>query len=199
MISIISLILGSTTGLISLFFLMFIASYILIPGMGGILVSFGASALTIKGLLLLMVVVYFAAIIGDITIYFLTRRFSKQVLGFLRRFKWYHKNDKKTRKLLAKYGFWIVFFSRFIITEVCLVTNYVAGFTRFNSRKFILAVLTGELIYAIVLPLFGYLFKDTWNYLLSLIQESIWVLVIALLAGLLAKKIIRMMSIEKSH
>lgn len=197
MISIISLILSSTTGLISLGVLTFLASWILIPAMGAIIVSFGASVSTFKDLGLIIAIVYFTAVLGDLSIFFLTRAFSKKVLIFLKKFKWYHKNNKKTRRLLKKYGFWIVFYSRFVITEICLLTNYIAGFTGFSKKKFITAVLLGEMIYAIILPLFGYLFKDTWNYLLKLVQESIWVFILALLAGIVLRKIIKMIRKEQ--
>lgn len=197
MISIITLILSSTTGLLSLGILTLLASYILIPAMGAIIVSFGASSSSIRGLLLIIGIVYIAAIIGDISIFFLARAFSNKFLKFLSKFKWYVRNNNKTRRLLQRYGFWIVFYSRFVVTEVCLVTNYIAGLTRFDKKKFIIAVLFGELIYAIILPVFGYLFRDTWNYLLGLLENSIWVVIVAILVAVVFKKIVKMVRKEE--
>lgn len=197
MLEFLSLVLGSTSGLFTLFFLMFAASSIPIPAVGTILVSFGAAKTSINGLILLILGVYLAAILGDIGIYFITRRFSGKVLRFLKQFKWYQKNNKKTLLFLKKYGFWAVFFSRFTITEVNLVMNYIAGFNKFNSKKFIIAVLLGELIYATFYAVFGYIFKDTWNYLLGLLQDSFWAILIIILAFLLVKKIVKMIKKEE--
>ena len=197
MLQFLSLVLGSTSGLITLFFLMFAASYVPIPAIGTILVSFGAAKTSIGGLGLLILGTYLATILGDISIYFITRRFSDKVLRFLKKFKWYQKNNKKTRLFLKKYGFWAVFFSRFTITEVNLVMNYISGFTKFNSKRFITAVLLGELIYSVFYASFGYIFKDTWNYLLGLLQDSFWVVLVIILAFFIAKKIIKLVKREE--
>lgn len=197
MSTILSLFLSGPTGLVSLFFLTFAASYIIVPTMGGILVSFGASASGIPKLLLLMLITYVAASLGDITIYLITRRFSNKVLKLLKKFKLYHKNNKRARLLLKKYGFWIILVSRFTLTEICLIMNYVAGFTKFNKKKFVTAVLLGELIYAIAFTLFGYIFKDTWNYLLGLLQDSFLVVIVIILAFFIIKKIIKLIKKEE--
>lgn len=189
----ISMLLGSSYSLLSLFFLTIAASWIIIPAMGVILVSFGAAAANFHDLVNLILLIYFATLIGDLTVYFVARRFSKNVLGFLRRFKWFSKNEKSVRPLIRKYGFYLVFVSRFLNTEVCLVANYIAGFEKIDYRKFASAVVIGELIYAITYASFGYFFKDSWNYLLGVVQNFSWVIISGLIGIYLIYRIIKKM------
>ena len=194
-----SLILQSTSGLISLFFLLFASSWITIPAMGALLVSYGASASNIPTLITIIIIAYFASILGDITIYLLTSKFSNKALKLLKRFEFYQKNNRESRALLKKYGFWVVFLSRFTLTEICLVMNYIAGFAKFDKRKFITAVLLGELVYSIGFACFGYTFKDTWNYLLGLVEDSIWGILIVVIVYFIIRKIIRMVKKKKAR
>jgi membrane protein DedA with SNARE-associated domain len=175
-----------------LFALTIAASYVIIPIMGWIIVSFGANTSNLSDLIILILVVYSATLIGDISIYFIAKYFSKRVLKFVRRFKWYKKHEKRYKKLLNKYGFWIVFVSRFLVSEVCLVVNYISGFERFNSKKFISAVILGELVFSVLYVLFGYLFKDTWTYLLGLVQNSIRIILLILIALYILYRIIKL-------
>jgi membrane protein DedA with SNARE-associated domain len=170
--------LSNPSSLIYLFFLTIFASWVIIPTMGLIIVSFGAAATSIPNLISLIILFYIATIIGDISIYFVARRFSRPVLKFLRRFRWFKKNEEKARPLFKKYGFYAIFISRFLNTELCVAMNYVSGFEKFNYKKFILAVLTGEFIYAAVYPTMGYIFKDTWGYILGLVRDFIWMILI---------------------
>jgi membrane protein DedA with SNARE-associated domain len=188
----ISVLLTSAFSLPLLFLIIIAASFIIIPAIGWIIVSFGANAPNIPGLLLLILVVYTATLIGDISAYFVARLFSKKVLNFVRRFNWYRNSEKKSKNLLNKYGFYIVFLSRFLVSEIPLVVNYIAGFERFNSKKFILAVILGELIYAISYSLFGYIFKDSWTYLLGLIYDSMRTIILILIAAYIIYKIIKL-------
>ncbi len=174
------LLLNSPLSLIYLFFLTIFASWIIIPTMGFIIVSFGAAATSIPNLISLIVLFYIATIIGDLSIYFIARRFSKPVLKFLKRFKWFKKNEEKARPLFNKYGFYAIFISRFLNTELCVAMNYISGFEKFNYKKFIIAVLAGEFIYAALYPTLGYIFKDTWAYILGLIRDFIWMILLLL-------------------
>lgn len=188
----ISVLLTSSFSLPLLFLITIAASYVIIPAIGWVIVSFGANASSIPSLAKLIIIVYLAALIGDISVYFVARFFSKKVLKFIRRFNWYSKNEKKSKKLLNKYGFFIIFVSRFLVSEVCLVVNYIAGFEKYNSRKFISAVILGEFVYSASYVLFGYLFRDTWTYLLNSIQSSIRVIILILIAVYIIYKIIKL-------
>lgn len=183
--------LGSPFSHLFLFLLVIAASYVVIPIMGWIIVAFGASANNIPGVVILVSIVYLAALIGDISIFFITRRFSKQVLSFMRRFKWFKENEKTSRPLFRKYGFYLILVSRFLNTELCLIMNYIAGFERFEPRKFIIAVVIGEFIYALAYTLFGYIFKDTWIYLLSLTNNFSWIIIAAIISIYLLFKTIK--------
>ena len=179
------------SNLITLFFALIAASYIVIPVMGTIVISFGAFAPNVAGLIRVMAIVYAATLIGDISIFFIARAFSKPVLKFLRNFRWYNKNEGKARALLSRYEFYMVFLSRFSTTEISLVINYISGFERLNPKKFILAVVLGEFVYAVSYPLLGYIFRDTWKSIIGLIQGFIWIILLAILLIYLLKKFIQ--------
>jgi membrane protein DedA with SNARE-associated domain len=188
----ISVLLTSSYSLPLLFAITIAASYIIIPAIGWIIVSFGANAPNVMGLVTLFLIIYAATLIGDISVYFVARYFSKRVLKFMKKFNWYKKSEKRSKRLLNKYGFYIVFVSRFLVSEIPLVINYIAGFEKFNKRKFILAVILGEFIYAASYTAFGYIFKDTWTYLLGLITSSIRTVLLVILALYIIYRIIKL-------
>jgi membrane protein DedA with SNARE-associated domain len=169
----IAAILASPYALVYIFFLTVAASFVVVPAMGIIIITMGAYSNNISQLLPIILVVYAATMIGDISAYFVARIFSKPVLRFMNRFKWFKNNHKRSHELLEKYGFLTIFISRFLNTEVCLAVNYISGFIKFYAKKFILAVVLGEFVYAVGYTLIGYFFRESWRFALGIVQGSI--------------------------
>jgi len=193
----ISLIFGSIYSLISLLLLNTASSYVLIPGVSVLIASYAAFQTTIPNLLLLIVAVWLSSVIGDYSVYLVSRKLSMPVRKFLNKFKWFNQNEEKVKKSLANHEFSAVFYSRFLITGVAPVINYLSGFEKLNAKKFFLAVLSGELVFALIYSLIGYIFRDTWRDLLNTIQYSFIALVGIIIALYLIRRIIRYYRREK--
>jgi membrane protein DedA with SNARE-associated domain len=192
-----SALLASTLSLPLLFLVVAAASWIIVPAEGWLLFTFGAAMPSIGKLMQLIAVVYAATLLGDLSVYFISRSFSKPVLRFIRKYKFFRRQERATHNLLAKYGLWIVLISRFLVNEVCLVVNYVCGFERFNSKKFITGVIIGEFLYAAGYCITGYLFKDTISYFGSLFKDATWIIVLSALAIYIIYRLIKL--IRKKH
>ncbi len=63
----------------------------------------------------------------------------------------------------ARYGGWAVFLTRFIVSGLGGTTNLVAGATRYQYRRFLLADISGEALGAIIPLSLGYLFGASWE------------------------------------
>ena len=138
-----------------------------IPGASILIIATASLARNIPSLLLVIGIVYLAAVIGDITTYSFARIISRPLLKRLQRFSFFRNGEPKARRLLVKYEFMIIFLSRFTMGSLCPIMNYIAGIEKVNRGKFILAVLSGELLYAIFFSLMGYAFGEIANTLLG--------------------------------
>ncbi len=174
-----------------LFLLVFASSVVLIPWTSVFVASFAAFVKSVNGLIYLSLFVLVASILGDLSVYFVTRKFSNPVEKWLKRFKWYSKNQEKIRNTLNKYSFIFIFLTRFLITGAGLVLNYISGIEKVERKKFISAVILGQIVAVLMATLTGYLFKDTWTVLLDAIQDSLITLFIFLISVFLIYQIIK--------
>ena len=129
-----------------------------VPGALVLMVSSGALANNFTGLAFIMLAAALGAIFGDITAYELARRFSLALSAKLKGFKFFADNEQKARKQLKKYEFSFVFFTRFALMSLCAPVSYISGFERLNRKKFLVAVISGEVLYALIYPLIGFIF-----------------------------------------
>ena len=149
-----------------------------VPGGLVWIISSGALANNIMELIIIMIVSAIGSIVGDLTAYEVARRYSSPLYTGLSKLKFFRNGESKSRVLFKRYGFSLIFFSRFAITGLCVAVSYISGFEKLNRKKFISAVVFGELLYGLIYPLMGFVFKETWIDLASVIQD---VLVIAVL------------------
>jgi membrane protein DedA with SNARE-associated domain len=179
MLDIASLI-SSDYGVFVFFIMAMVSSYFPIPVIGFTIAALGASITDVSRLVTVMFILYVAVVIGDSSVYFITRSFSGKVMGFFRKFRWFKHGEKKTRPLFKKYEFPIVFISRFLNTELCVIVNYITGLEKYNYKKFTLAVLAGEFLYIFGYMTFGYLFKETWLSLSKIIEKYVIIVLLAI-------------------
>jgi len=161
-----------------------------VPGALVLLVSSGAVANSFFELIPIILVGALAAILGDITAYELARRFSLGVNTRLKKYKFYINGETRARELLKKYEFFSVFITRFGLTELCAAMSYISGFEKLNRKKLILAVIFGELIYVSMYPIIGFIFKETWNDLIKVVQDVFYVIILILIVLILLKIIL---------
>jgi len=184
-----TVLLSTTYSYIALFLLVFASSIIVVPNIS-ILVAFFATAIPTKtSLIYLVLLVLIASILGDLTVYFITIRFSNKVESWMKRLKWYQKDEGKFKAIITNYGFAAIIFSRFLITGADVAANYLAGFEKMNKNKFISAVIIGETISAMLYVFAGYIFKDTLTEFLNFIQSSLLAFVSFLILVVIAYRI----------
>lgn len=187
---------GSLYSLISLLLLNFISSYILIPGVSVLIASYAAFQTDFTGLLFFMFLVLVSSLAGDCSTYLVARWLSNPVRKFLKKFKWFNKNEDRVRKSLNEHEFSFVFFSRFLVSGTGPAVNYICGLEKLNAKKFFIAVLLGEMVFSIIYSSIGYIFKDTWQELINTVQYG---LVAALLVVIASYLIIRIINYYKKR
>lgn len=172
------------SGLITLF-LWVLTGALGVPGSTVGIIIFGSLATKISSLIPIIIIVYIAVVIGDIIAYELASFFSKKFRKKLRKFSFFRDNEKKVKKLLEKYEFSIILFTRFALTGLCQVTSYVCGFEKVNRKKFIIAVLIGELLFAILYSLIGFVAGTALNMLIKTVNNLAIAVLLLLIAAYL--------------
>ena len=188
---ILSAIFGATAiNLIILFVVEFFSSF---GSPGGViwLIASGAATNTPAELALVMSVGALAAILGDFSAFMIAKKFSFRLQNFLKQFKFYSRNESSIKARFYRSEFFILFFSRFIIQGLCVASTYISGFLRLKTRKFLAAIIPGELIYGIAFPLIGYSFKETWNDYANVFSDITVLLLLIIVAYFLISWTIR--------
>ena len=170
----------SIGSLILLFFWVFAGS-LGVPGGAITMIAYGSLAGSVSKLILFMIISFVAAVIGDILAYELARRLSNKLRDKLRKFFFFKNNEPKVRSLLNKYGFYIIFFTRFALVNLCAVVSYVSGLEKVNRKKFIFAVISGELLFAIIYPLIGFTLGEIFSSLINAINYFIIAILLIIL------------------
>lgn len=138
-------------------------------------------------LFILFFIILSWVIIWDILSYFL----GKKLLNF--NFFKYLLNKKKVKNIYSKtekifIEKWVIsiFISRFLITWVWPMLNYIAWFQWFDFKKFSLYVILWEIIYVWEFLILWYLFKDTIDEVFSIISDFWLVLFLILILYIIA-------------
>ncbi len=122
---------------------------------------------------------FLGTVLGDITAYFLSYYYSKEILmkiGFKKILN--SKSFSKVEILFEKNSGKTIFLSRFFLTSFGPIVNLIAGLSKISFKKFIVCDLLGELIYVFLLTGIGYLFADNWKYVSSLFSYASNILII---------------------
>lgn len=167
--------------------LLFLFFYILIgslgfPGGSITMIAFGSLSSSISGLVWVMLISFIAAVLGDILAYELARKLSGKLRNKLKRYSFFKLNELRAKGLLNKYEFPIIFFTRFALISLCVVVSYVSGFEKINRKKFILAVIIGELLFAVIYPVIGFIAGEVFNNIINAANEIIIVVILIILA-----------------
>jgi membrane protein DedA with SNARE-associated domain len=152
------------------------------------IIAMGSLSKSIPNLMIVIAVAYIAVAIGDILAYTLATKLSDEFKDKLRRFNFFRENEPKVKELLNKHGFPIVFFTRFFMLHLCAVTSYVSGFEKWSKKKFVLAVLTGEFLFAAGYSIIGFAIGEVANNLISVINYVLLAIVLLILLGYFLKK-----------
>jgi membrane protein DedA with SNARE-associated domain len=135
-----------------------------------------AGSFTVDGTLnifILIPLVVVTALAGDLMGYILGNKFGHLAGG-----KWTSKigftKDKisSVSSFLAKWGIWCVFLTRWLLTPLAVPVNLAAGLSNYSFKKFVLASVIGESIWAGTYIYLGYIFGSNWQLLTDYIDQA---------------------------
>lgn len=154
----------------ALFTITFLAAVIVPIPSGSFLMA--AAAFAGQGyfnLTLVVVIACIANILGDITGYFLARRYGENVLQVigLKKLLVSSKGKHLEQKFLQKKGL-LIFISRFEVLAT-LTVNLLSGLTKVPIRKFLLYEISGTFAQVAFYASIGYFFGSNWQTINRLI------------------------------
>lgn len=127
---------------------------------------------------LLIPMVAFLAIIGDLFGYFLGKQFGYLIINkFTKKLGLTQSKLNSVEGFLGKWGMWAVFLTRWLLTPLGIPINIVAGISKFSIKKFLLIVVIGELIWSGLFIYLGFLFGANWISLFDYIEQAPTILV----------------------
>jgi len=161
----------------------------------------GSSTSNLNSLIIIIMIIIVFSITGDILAYKIGEKYGNKILEKYKHNKFISSNYNKSKKTMKRYGNSSIFFTRFLLTGLGPAINYMAGVDKFNFKKFIIFVITGEILYAIIFSSLGFFFKDTWEDLLSLFSDFSLIIFLVIIAYIIFKKIysITIKDIKKSN
>jgi len=153
------------------------------------LMWYGSTLEETQSLYIAVIVTACAAILGDMTSFVLGRHFSVQLDHAEERYAWLKVKLNQSQSLFESYGVWLIWTTRFLVTGLGPIVNYLLGSRRYPTSTFIRWVVLGEIIFAAEMLYFGYRFKDTWEDLLAIIADAGWLIALIVLFLWIVKKI----------
>lgn len=152
----------------------------------------GALTTNFVDLLPTFLIVLAGEVIGDLSAYHIGKNLS-HLSAIQKIFQKPHINYlmQKSGNFLKKHGDSSVFITRFVVFGLGPYLNYLVGLQRYSIKKFILAVIAGEILYATELLLLGYIFKDTFEDIVIIISNFSTLIILGLILYFLSKKSFR--------
>lgn len=132
-----------------------------------------------------------AAILGDMVSFLLGGQFASQLDNAERRYVWLKVKLNQSRSLMDKYGVWLIWITRFLVTGLGPIVNYLLGSRKYSISKFMVWIVFGEIIFTSCMLYFGYMFKDTWEDLLGIVVDVGWLIALIAIFVWILKKIIK--------
>lgn len=132
----------------------------------------GSITNSIEELIILFFIILIWVVIWDLLAYFLGKKIFKiKFFKYLLSKKKIKKVYDKTEKLLKKKGSVGIFISRFLITWIWPMLNYIAWIQSFNFKKFMIFMFLGEILYVSEFLILWYIFKDMIDDILWLVSD----------------------------
>jgi membrane protein DedA with SNARE-associated domain len=139
-------------------------------------------------LVVLLAIVWFAAVAGDVTSYFLGRRLGREFLEkHGPRFKISHATLDRVEAFFQRWGGFAIFLGRFV-GLIRAVAPFMAGASKLPFRRFIAYDVVGAGIWGCGLVILGYVFWQSFDKLIQAAKQGALALglVIALVVGIVA-------------
>lgn len=138
-----------------------------------------ALAHNLPELALLFLIVLFSTVSWDTLGYTIGRKFyNLKIFRYLVNKKSVKNLYEKSKKFFIKKWEISIFLSRFLVTWIWPTINYIVWFQSFNFKKFWLYMVFWEILYSSELLLLGYIFKDTFEEIYSILS-NFWLIVLS--------------------
>lgn len=180
---------------VGLFAVSYLAALILpLPSSSVLTASGGFAAQDFFNMPTVLIVAFLGNVLGDLTGYFLARKYGENILGKIGFKKMISSNlYKKLEFYMRDFSYSLIFFSRFL-TGIGPLINVISGVSRVKPRTFIILDLIGETAYVLLYALIGYFLGSEWENNLTFLFEATAVIVaLGLTIGLLQYGIFKRM------
>ncbi len=167
------------TNLYLFLFIIAILSQIWIPvwAMFFILIAWSIT-MDLNNLLILFIIILVGVVVWDLLSYlFWKKLFNTYLFQLLINNKKINKLYIKTENFLNHKGNISIFISRFLITWVWPMLNYIAWIQWFNIKNFALYIFLGEILYVFEFLLLWFIFKDMIDDIMNIIS-NFWLILI---------------------
>jgi membrane protein DedA with SNARE-associated domain len=135
----------------------------------------------------ILVIGFIGCVLGDLASYFIVKRWGIKFLSKIG-FKKILLSNKflALEKFFLKHSFSSIFYSRFLITNLGVPINFIAGLVRINFRKFFIPEIIGEFIYVLFYVGLGFVLGSEWRYVSDIFENAVWliVLIVIIVLGL---------------
>ena len=173
----------------ALFLITFFASFILPLPASATLVAAGAFAA--QGYLdpfYVCAISFTGSILGDSLAFFISYKWGGTLLmkiGFKKILQ--SKKFKSLEYYFLEHSFSTIFYSRFLITNLGVPINILAGLSKTSFKKFIFFGYIGELTYVLMYVGIGYATDGAWQYMSNILQ-NVAILLLLIIFVILLKK-----------
>lgn len=125
-----------------------------------------------------LIVAFLGNVLGDLTGYFLARKFGAKILGEIGFEKMISSNlYKKLEFYMHDFSYSLIFFSRFL-TGIGPLINVISGVSKVKYRTFFIIDFVGETAYVLLYAFIGYFLGSEWENNLSFLFEATAVIVV---------------------
>lgn len=142
----------------------------------------------------IFVICFFSSMLvtGDLIAYFIGRKYNKKIIKLSNKNKKIKMQVDKVSNIISKNSFYAIFITRTLLLGLAPITNYLLGMKKFSLKKFLILVLFAEILYAIIFIGIGYVFSETWEYVLRLIEDFSYILIGVIVLYFLIKYLIKL-------
>ncbi|CAN5657536.1 DedA family protein [soil metagenome] len=130
-----------------------------------------------------LIICLVAAVVGDHLGYMIGRWGGRPLIRRMARMLGGEASIERAVNSTQRWGWWAVFFSRWLITPLGAPCNWTCGMMDYSVYTFFLAVIIGEAIYVTAMVYLGFIFGDQLEYISQLIGSlGPWLLGIGVVA-----------------
>jgi membrane protein DedA with SNARE-associated domain len=145
----------------------------------------GSLIQTINELIISIILLTIVLTLSNLIAYYIGKKHSKYIHNKIQK----NKNLNKITPIVIKNPFLSLILTRTILLGLAPITNYLFGIEKVKLKKFIYQVFIAELIYSTLILSLGYIFSDTWELIVTLIEDFTLIIILALILIYTIKKL----------